>query len=338
MVEAQQKPLVTITGITGYLGSQVCLYYLKDGSFRVRGTVRSKANATKMDPIKKHFGELFNELEIVEADLLDDASMQKACEGSTYVVHTASPFYFANQTEEELVKPAVQGTTSVVKACKAYGVKRLVITSSVAAQRFGYNMDDPDRPADSIFDESYWTKVDTEGVHAYLKSKTLAEKAAWDFQASLPEAERFEIVTILPSLIIGPVLASGDSTSEAIVKSVVAGQTPEVEKRIFGFVDVRDVALMHLKAIKVPEAANQRFVCSTDELYVREFAAMMSEEFTPKGWPVTTKEKAEGVTHMDRSSHAKAEKVLDFKFSSIKQAGIDMVNSMIENGTLVKPE
>ena len=75
---------------------------------------------------------------------------------------------------------------------------------------------------------------------------------------------------------------------------------------------------MHLKAIKVPEAKNLRFVCTSDEIMYRDFAALLSEEFTPKGWPVTTKEKAEGTDHIDRTSHARAEKVLDFKFNPIK--------------------
>ena len=96
MVELSEKPLVTITGITGFLGAHVCLLFLQDGGFRVRGTVRSASNETKMNPIKSAFGDLFNQLEVVEADLLNEASMTAACEGSTYVVHTASPFYFNN--------------------------------------------------------------------------------------------------------------------------------------------------------------------------------------------------------------------------------------------------
>ena len=112
MVEQGQKPLVTITGITGYLGSQTCLYFLQDGGFRVRGTVRSLASKTKMDPIKKGLGEHFNQLELVEADLLDSESMKKAIAGSEFVVHTASPYILANITneDEQLIKPAVDGT------------------------------------------------------------------------------------------------------------------------------------------------------------------------------------------------------------------------------------
>lgn len=103
---------MTITGVTGFLGSQTCLLFLKDGGFRVRGTVRSMSNAEKMNPIKKAFGDLFSQLDIVEADLLDEDSLVNAINGSTYVVHTASPYILANITDEEnqLIKPAVQGT------------------------------------------------------------------------------------------------------------------------------------------------------------------------------------------------------------------------------------
>ena len=181
MVDASEKPLVTITGITGFLGAHVCLLFLKDGGYRVRGTVRSTNNAKKIDPIKSAYGELFNQVELREADLLDEASVAAAIEGSTYVVHTASPHYYHNKTEEELIKPAVDGTTAVVKACKTHGVKRCVITSSVVAVRYGYSMDDPDRPADGVFNESHWTKIDGPGTNSYSKSKTLAEKAAWDY-------------------------------------------------------------------------------------------------------------------------------------------------------------
>ena len=99
-----------------------------------------------MDPIKAAFGDLYNALEVVEADLNQEESLTAACAGSTYVVHTASPFYYHNKTEEELIKPAVDGTMAVMRACKAHGVKRCVITSSGGAIKYGYNLDDPESP------------------------------------------------------------------------------------------------------------------------------------------------------------------------------------------------
>ena len=175
----KQKPLVTITGVTGYLGAHVCLMFLQDGGYRVRGTVRDKNNDFKIGPIKKSFGKLFNKLELVEADLLDEASIKRSIEGATYVIHVASPFYFDNETEEELVKPQVEGTKAVMKACRAHGVKRCVYTSGSSALAFGYSEHDPDRP--EVFDERHWSKLETPDLKAYFKGKTLAEKLAWAY-------------------------------------------------------------------------------------------------------------------------------------------------------------
>ena len=163
------------------MGSQTVYYFLKDGGFRVRGTVRSMANPVKMDPIKKGLGELFKDLDIVEADLLDAESMKNAVVGSDYVIHTASPYILANITdaENQLMKPAVDGTQNVLDACNAAGtIKRLVITSSIAAVIAPMKAD---FPADSTFDESNWTHPNSEGLHPYRKSKTVAERLAWDF-------------------------------------------------------------------------------------------------------------------------------------------------------------
>ena len=107
---------MTITGITGYLGGHVCLQFLQDGGFRVRGTVRDRTSEAKVAPIREAFGDLFSQLELVEADLLDEQSLINACQGSTYVVHTASPFFMGND-ESQLIPPAVNGTTAIMKAC-----------------------------------------------------------------------------------------------------------------------------------------------------------------------------------------------------------------------------
>jgi len=133
MVESS-KPIVVITGVSGYLGSHVALVFLKDGSYNVRGTVRDAKNPTKIDPLRKAFGDLFNNLTLVEADLNNEESIFAALQGAHFVVHTASPFPLAPpRNENDLIKPAVNGTVSVMKACHANKVKRIVITSSIAA-------------------------------------------------------------------------------------------------------------------------------------------------------------------------------------------------------------
>jgi len=135
--DGADKPIVMITGVTGYLGSMTAKMFLEDGSYRVRGTVRDLNNAVKIDPLKKTLGdELFSKLALVEADLLDPASIAAAAAGSTFVVHTASPFVLQNPADPDtLIKPAVGGTKAVLEACLMNRVNRLVITSSIAAIR-----------------------------------------------------------------------------------------------------------------------------------------------------------------------------------------------------------
>lgn len=125
---------VTITGISGYLGAQCCLCFLKHGGFNVTGTVRSTQNAKKIEPLKKAFGEHFANLKLVEADLTDEASLIKACEGANYIVHTASPFPMSQPKDEnEVIKPAVDGTLAIMRAAQKNKVKKVVITSSTGA-------------------------------------------------------------------------------------------------------------------------------------------------------------------------------------------------------------
>ena len=146
----------------------------------MRGTVRSKTNEARIEPLRKAFGDHFDQLELVEADLLDEESLINAIAGSDYVVHTASPLITDNVSDENiLIKPAVNGTLAVMKGCRAAKVKRVVITSSVSAI---YCVDDDKWPDDDIFTEADWSDLESKtGSQAYNKSKTLAEKAAWDF-------------------------------------------------------------------------------------------------------------------------------------------------------------
>ena len=185
MVESSDKPLVTITGVTGFLGAATALAFLKEGSFRVRGTVRSKTNAAKIDPLKKTLGDLWEQIELVEADLLDKDSMIAAVAGSKYVAHTASPFVMGVKEEDRdtMVKPAVDGTLAVMEGCKQAGVSRVVVTSSVASIMAVAEEDKPE-----VWTRDHWSIPDRPGgLPPYTASKTLAEKAAWKFVEDLPE-------------------------------------------------------------------------------------------------------------------------------------------------------
>ena len=173
--------MVLVTGISGYIGSHVTLLLLQDGGYRVRGTVRDLSNEAKIGPIRQAFGEeLFAQLELVEADLTDESSLARAVEGATFVMHIASPLG-AFTTEEEAVRPAVDGTMAVMRACKANNVRRCVITSSVASCAYPVQAE---KPESGIIDETCWSEVksDPQGLlELYIKSKIMAEKAAWDY-------------------------------------------------------------------------------------------------------------------------------------------------------------
>lgn len=166
--------------------------------------MRSASNATKIDPLKKTLGDLFDQIELVEADLLNKDSMVAAIAGSTYVAHTASPFIMGVKEEDKDVvcKPAVDGTLAVMEGCKAAGVKRAVVTSSMAAVMA---VAPADKPADGIWTEEHFSNPDREGgIQPYSLSKTLAEAAAWEFVKGLPDGEKFELATVNPCLIYGP--------------------------------------------------------------------------------------------------------------------------------------
>ena len=340
--EANQssKPLVTITGISGYLGAQVCLTFLKDGSYKVRGTVRSTKNPKKIDPLKKAFGAHFSKLELVEADLLNEQSLIKAIEGSKFVVHTASPFPLTTPKDEnELIKPAVNGTLAVMRGCQKAKVERLVITSSIAA----IGRKDKDH-----FTVADWSDADND--KAYAKSKHLAEKAAWDFLKKLPEDQKFELATINPGLIIGPNLNSAQFSSGDIVQNIMMGSFPGNPDIALAMVDVRDCAEAHLKALKVPKAAGNRFILVEGTYGWGELAEALHSEYSKFGYPIPTRALPYfliqiGSFFSDAAKEAKllwgrkrtfdnkeTKEVLGIKFTPMKKSAVDMAKTLIQTG------
>jgi nucleoside-diphosphate-sugar epimerase len=234
---------VVITGISGFLGSYVCDTFLKDSSYQIRGTVRDTKNEKKIAPLKKAFGDLFENLELFEADLTNAESLERAVAGCDFVVHTASPVPDKGEPKDEniFIRPAVDGTLAILRAAHKHRVKRVVMTSSLSA----VVMKNPENVKD-CYDENDWSEL--EACSAYDKSKTLAEKAAWDFLFSLPEEERFELVAINPVFILGPALVPTDSSPTA-VKMLMLGKIPFVPKVMIVVVDVRECALAHLRAL-----------------------------------------------------------------------------------------
>ncbi|KAK7090237.1 uncharacterized protein [Littorina saxatilis] len=272
---------VLVTGASGYLAGHVTKQ-LQEAGHVVRGTVRSLKNTDKVKHLYNLCPDAKHKLELVEADLNKPESWEPAVSGMTYVIHVASPFPLENpKHEDEVIKPAVEGTLSVLEACaKAGTVKRVVLTSSCAA--IDWTPETHDKPRD----ESSWS--DPSKQDPYSKSKTLAETAAWNFIKELPEEQKFELAVINPSLIMGPPLHGSSCTSVEIMQKLLERQMPMLPKNNFPMVDVRDVAQAHVRAMTLPEAAGNRHICSTKNMWFSEMGILLKGVFGPQGYNVPT--------------------------------------------------
>lgn len=275
--KAMSGELVLVTGGSGFIGAHCILRLLADGHM-VRTTVRSRAREAEVREMLRRAGaEPGERLEFAEADLTSDAGWADAVAGCAYVLHVASPFP-VNQPRDadELVRPAREGTLRVLKAARDAGVRRVVQTSSFAAVGYGH----PERA--TPFDETDWTNLDGPGVTAYVKSKTLAERAAWDFIAR--EGGGLELATVNPVGVLGPVLGRDLSSSVELLRSLMEGAVPAAPRTWFGLVDVRDVADLHVRAMTSPAAKGERFIATGgDFLSVIEMARILRGEAGPLG-------------------------------------------------------
>ncbi len=267
-----ERPVV-VTGLTGFIGSRIAIDLLRRG-YSVRGTVRDLDRADEItDLIAAHAPvEL---LTVVAADLMHDAGWTEAMQGADYAMHVASPVALQEPSDpNELIRPAVEGTLRVLRAAAAAGLKRVVLTSSIAAVAYGLK-----RGQNRPMDESRWTDLDaTEDLTAYSVSKTLAERAAWKFIDSTPGAP--ELVTVNPGMVFGPVLdKSVRSPSTQVITRFLKGQLPGTPKIHFEAVDVRDVSDLHLRALEMPEAAGQRYLATGGVLTLAEVGELLGQRF-----------------------------------------------------------
>lgn len=315
---------VLVTGGSGFVGIHTIVQLMRKG-YRVHTTVRSSSR--KEDILTALQSEEITTLEnlrFFEADLTREAGWREAMEGVRFVLHVASPFPARDpEDENELIIPAREGALRVLRTARDAGVERVVLTSSFAA--VGYSKDS----ADYVFTEEDWTDALTP-LPAYIKSKTLAEKAAWDFMNN--EGGDLELVVINPVGIFGPVIGGISSASlDIAVSGILNGTTSQSPDFTMGIVDVRDVASLHIIAMEHPEAAGERFIACADgdAMSFYDVAALFRKERPELAGKIATMQPTSPEFYKKISNH-KAKTLLAWQPLSREQALLDSADSLVK--------
>ena len=337
---------VLVTGASGFVAQHLILKLLARG-YTVRGTLRSLARADEVRRVLAQHDARAHDIEFVAADLSSPEGWDAAVKDCDYVQHVASPFPAVHPKDEmELIRPARDGAIRVLRAAKAARVKRVVLTSSMAAIAYGHG----DKRAD-VSDETMWSNVNGPDNTPYTKSKTIAEQAAWDYakgHSHNGEGMGLELATINPTGILGPALSADVSTSLVFPIRLLNGKTPGLPRIGFSFVDVRDVADCHVRAMELPEAAGERFLATADFMWFSEAAEILRKafpeydekipkrqipDFVVKLMAIVQPVFKQVVTELGRTrkaSNAKATRVLGVKFRPAEEALTAAARSLIE--------
>lgn len=271
--------LVTVTGASGFIALH-CIRELLEQGYRVRGTLRSLDKEPAVRAALALDNEAASRLSFVTANLLEDDGWPAAVEGAQYVLHVASPAPAAPTAhDDELIRPARDGTLRVMRAAQAAGVLRVVMTSSIAAVVYNEK-----RERGEPLDESDWSNL-WNSMQAYEKSKTLAERAAWDFVNSLTGDSPMELVTMNPSYVLGPSLLGANNASNELIRKPLHREVPGLPRLYLPIVDVRDAAKAHVAAMTAPEAAGKRFILTAEECSYSQLA----QELKAAGYRVPTR-------------------------------------------------
>ena len=268
-----KKSNVLVTGVAGYIGQHCALELLKKG-FNVIGSLRNISKAHEVETAIKQHIEIKDNLEFCQLDLLIDNGWEEAMNGCDFVLHVASPYVsYQPKDENELIKPAVEGTSRVLKFAKKFGVKRVVVTSSVVAMLGDAN-------ASIDINSKSWTNINAKNVSAYVKSKTMAEKLAWDFVTNQHTNPPLELVVINPGPVFGPTLTGNlNGASMSMYKDLISGKMPMLPQSSINMSDVRDVAEIHVKALENKQAVGKRFIVTTEKPYsFQEMAKILKLE------------------------------------------------------------
>lgn len=270
---ADQSETVLVTGGSGFLGT-CCLIKCLDAGYSVTTTIRTPNREEDVRAmLKKGSATNLDRLSFFIADLTNDGGWQEAIEGSAYILHVASPFSpGAPKDENELIIPARDGSLTLLRLARDAGVKRVVLTSSLAAIMYGHG------DAEVEYTEKTWTNPEGSDVNPYIKSKVLAERAAWEFLEK--EGGSLELSVVNPGGIYGPVLGAVYAVSVELVERLLNGALPGCPQLSFGIVDVRDVADLHLLAMTRPEAKGERFICiSPPSMTVLDMSLALRKKF-----------------------------------------------------------
>jgi dihydroflavonol-4-reductase len=340
---------VLVTGGTGFIGSHAIVQLLAAG-YRVRTTVRNLSRADDVRALAVAGGASRTEtIEVVAADLMSDEGWPEAVADCAYVLHVASPFPVSQPKDEnELIIPAREGALRALRASRDAGVKRVVLTSSFAA--VGYSP----KTHSGDYTEDDWTDPATPGISAYVKSKTLAERAAWDFVSR--EGNGLELSVVNPVGVFGPAWGTDLSTSVELMRIMLTGGVPVIPPISTSIVDVRDVAALHLLAMTHPKAAGERFLAvAGPPMTFAELASLLRAHLGPLGAKLPTRAISPGMVRLlavfiprlrelvpqlgqpKGASHEKATKVLGWKPIPVEDAVTASADSLVKLGLVTTP-
>ena len=324
---------VLLTGISGYIAMH-CAKELLKRDYHINATVR---NLDKVEDIKNALSALsldVDKIEFFQADLLSDDNWEDAMADCEYVMHVASP-YPLNQPKDEnvLIKPAVEGTERVVSLAIENNVKKIVLTSSVVAVSLGHTKKE--------YSEEDWSFAD-KPIAAYAKSKTLAEKKAWELIKNANTDTKLTVIN--PSGVIGPSLTSEISSTQLIIAGLMNGRIPVNLPIHIGYVDVRDVALAHIKALENPNSDGERIIISNTELWHKDVSKILKEGGYKAPWLTVSVPVAKFLANVEPAlkgakrflgkdmvkNTTKAEDILGISYIDIKKSILDDAKSLTE--------